>query len=822
MTQLSLLDTDAVPAPEFPLVATDNTPVVLEKARPVSVLDKVRALVQEKTRFEPEDISAVTESDTLQDYALVATHSLEARFESRVIDGFFERTTSDVACSDAWQVDIQAEAQTALRLQLAGQRMETQLRSRDAQYDEIPDGLYLPHASKNWHLATCAGCHGDGRVQCHHCHGRKSETCYHCNGARTVTCSAYSCNGSGKINCSVCSGSGQLQESTTEYVTVNVPVTTYENGNSHTSYRSETQPVHGTRSVTCHSCSYGKITCYTCSGSGHNNCGTCHASGSISCRTCAGRGDVTCGPCSGSGKRGNAAWVDVYATQQYAITLPDDADADARAIAAGNDVAAIAALSQVVKLGKIKFDNLDAPATVSARYQGKLRTVRLDAVCNDSHHHIVAYGTDLRWLTLDNIVEKLLRGDLQALATALNRSADDSALSSSVVALLAPLRDVAASELNAEVIEAVLDGAVDHGYSAILSPDYVDQVRTCVLGALRHVYTRLARRFWWQSALAALAVCSVVWLFSGALWGVLAGLLAAGAGFLLFGRRVRLVLTDAFGDASRAARAIAIAGKGKRNRYAHALVLAPAIAGVLVLGHFLPQRGLLARSQVVATTTAAAATAAAATTIATQAPSGSYADAVKLYANGEGDKVAARALLAKLADSGDSAAYGLYGWLVLFGHGAAPTPDQTPGQRQAQLLEAKGWIDKGLGGNDPWALAARGMMLAEGWSEPRDMGRALDYLKQSAAQDHLLAMHFLGLYNVQGYQMPKPNYAEARKWFGKAADKGRAVDIYNLGYMDWNGAGIRKPDRASALKRFRTAAALGEERAQRALAQGHP
>jgi hypothetical protein len=96
----------------------------------------------------------------------------------------------------------------------------------------------------------------------------------------------------------------------------------------------------------------------------------------------------------------------------------------------------------------------------------------------------VAYGTDLRWLTLDDIVEKLLRGDLKALSDALAGSADDG-LFSARAGLLTPLRDEAASELNADVIEAVLSGDADHAHVDVVSAEYASNVRTCVLGALR-------------------------------------------------------------------------------------------------------------------------------------------------------------------------------------------------------------------------------------------------------------------------------------------------------------------------------------------------
>jgi hypothetical protein len=84
-------------------------------------------------------------------------------------------------------------------------------------------------------------------------------------------------------------------------------------------------------------------------------------------------------------------------------------------------------------------------------------------------------------------------------------------------------------------------------------------------------------------------------------------------------------------------------------------------------------------------------------------------------------------MLESLVGKGDAGAYGLYGWMLLMGegqggpvtasHGAAAR--SAPGGGQAL-------IGKGLVKGDSYALAAKGVMLAEGWQEPRNMARGLD------------------------------------------------------------------------------------------------
>ena len=70
---------DAPPVAE-PAVAAP-APIRLEKADAPTVLGKLRTLVQDKTRFEPHDITPLAEEDVLQEFSLQANYALEARFE---------------------------------------------------------------------------------------------------------------------------------------------------------------------------------------------------------------------------------------------------------------------------------------------------------------------------------------------------------------------------------------------------------------------------------------------------------------------------------------------------------------------------------------------------------------------------------------------------------------------------------------------------------------------------------------------------------------------------------------------------------------------
>ena len=81
-----------------------------------------------------------------------------------------------------------------------------------------------------------------------------------------------------------------------------------------------------------------------------------------------------------------------------------------------------------------------------------------------------------------------------------------------------------------------------------------------------------------------------------------------------------------------------------------------------------------------------------------------------------------------------------------------------------------------------------------------------------AEQGHLSAQFDLGTIYHKGKGVPQ-NYAEAAKWYRKAAEQGEIAAQFYVGWMYKHGEGVPQDD-AEALKWYRMAAAQGEIAAQ--------
>ena len=508
----------------------------------------VRALVRDNTRFEPEQLRQSAGADRRQPMTLAVDYTLTARLEHYFVNGHnFTARPGDVRVDLVHTVADDARREADERLALAHGMLREQLSSSATAHDRIGDGVYLGHQRRHWHLHRCAPCSGHGRVSCHTCDGHRQEACDCCGGDARVTCVV--CSGTGRTWCGRCSNSGMLS-----------------------------QP-DGHGGLAHYPCGCGGGRCGACGGARLMPCTECAATGRIRCRTCDGGGALRCDPCYGSGLYGESAWIEVDVAVAATMAVPDDASGEARAIAV-KPAMELAAAADSIAPGAVTV--LDG-ARLRAEYPLLLRLVHLDVACQTDNYQLVAYGRPLAWLTLDDIVEDLLRNDLHVLQHALAQDARGDAL-------LEPLRALAASEMNADVIESLLDGGA-RAHLTTVSAVYGREVREAFLGALTRIYDQQGKRRWWHGALAAGAATLGVWSHWTLAWAVPAGLLASYACLLLFRRRLRALLSTALGGERQARRAITLAVRDRRQRTATRLVVLPALLVVCALAWQLPWDG---------------------------------------------------------------------------------------------------------------------------------------------------------------------------------------------------------------------------------------
>ena len=112
-----------------------------------------------------------------------------------------------------------------------------------------------------------------------------------------------------------------------------------------------------------------------------------------------------------------------------------------------------------------------------------------------------------------------------------------------------------------------------------------------------------------------------------------------------------------------------------------------------------------------------------------------------------------------------------------------------------------------------------GVMYEKGQGVTKDYAEALKWFRKAAEQGHANGQNNLGFMYEMGYGVTK-DYAEALKWFRKAAEQGYARGQCNLGYMYDMGYGVTQ-DYAEAVKWYRKAAEQGNAIAQYNLGQNY-
>jgi len=105
-----------------------------------------------------------------------------------------------------------------------------------------------------------------------------------------------------------------------------------------------------------------------------------------------------------------------------------------------------------------------------------------------------------------------------------------------------------------------------------------------------------------------------------------------------------------------------------------------------------------------------------------------------------------------------------------------------------------------------------GLMYARGYGVERDYAEAARWYRRAAEQGYAPSQSNLGLMYDYGYGVKK-DYVEAARWYRKAAEQGDARAQFNLGFLYRNGHGVDK-DQAEAVRWYRKAAEQDNARAQ--------
>ena len=105
-----------------------------------------------------------------------------------------------------------------------------------------------------------------------------------------------------------------------------------------------------------------------------------------------------------------------------------------------------------------------------------------------------------------------------------------------------------------------------------------------------------------------------------------------------------------------------------------------------------------------------------------------------------------------------------------------------------------------------------GVGYDNGYGVPQDYAEAARWYRRAAEQGNAVAQFRLGVMYDNGYGVPQ-DYAEAARWYRRAAEQGNAVAQFILGVICRNGRGVPQ-DYTEALRWYRRAAEQGHASAQ--------
>jgi TPR repeat protein/class 3 adenylate cyclase len=155
-------------------------------------------------------------------------------------------------------------------------------------------------------------------------------------------------------------------------------------------------------------------------------------------------------------------------------------------------------------------------------------------------------------------------------------------------------------------------------------------------------------------------------------------------------------------------------------------------------------------------------------------------------------------LLRQAADSGDSQAMTIVGWM--YQRGWAVSQD---------YVEAMKWFRKGAVANpaNPASAAEIGQLYLTGAGVQQDYAEAMRWFRRAADAGSAFGMWKVGILYQNGWGAHK-DYNEASNWFTKAADAGEVRAMGSIGLLYQDGRGVHR-DFGQALLWFQKGAAAG-------------
>jgi TPR repeat protein len=175
---------------------------------------------------------------------------------------------------------------------------------------------------------------------------------------------------------------------------------------------------------------------------------------------------------------------------------------------------------------------------------------------------------------------------------------------------------------------------------------------------------------------------------------------------------------------------------------------------------------------------------------------------------GQVDQQKALRLLRQAEQRGHALAGARVGWMLAFGFGVDVDPDEGSRKVKAALPALRRKAQDG----DADAQSLLGGLYYKGLGVDRNDREATRWIRKAADRGVAVAMNNLGKTYADGRGLDSKDDREAIRWYRKAAGLGLPLAMYNLGCMYEQGQGVEK-DYKQAVRWYRQAASKGEPHA---------